>query len=77
MNELVRQIGPVAFFLGLAIVDLSARAPWMTLKDCRYIKNPSDDGDSFHVRMGRKETIFRLYFVDAPETDRGLGLRHD
>lgn len=30
------------------------------------------DGDSFHVLHGDKEYVFRLYFVDAPETDREL-----
>jgi endonuclease YncB( thermonuclease family)/predicted flap endonuclease-1-like 5' DNA nuclease len=41
----------------------------MVLKDCREIPNDSNDGDSFHVRAGGKEFIFRLYFVDAPETE--------
>lgn len=31
--------------------------------------NPANDGDSFHVSVGQKEYLFRLYFVDAPETD--------
>jgi DNA uptake protein ComE-like DNA-binding protein len=39
------------------------------LKDCRLIQNPANDGDSFHVSAGGKEYLFRLYFVDAPETD--------
>ena len=39
------------------------------LKDCRLIANPANDGDSFHVSAGDKEYLFRLYFVDAPETD--------
>ena len=39
------------------------------LKDCRLIPNPANDGDSFHVSVGRNEYLFRLYFVDAPETD--------
>jgi DNA uptake protein ComE-like DNA-binding protein len=39
------------------------------LKDCRLIANPANDGDSFHVSVGSKEYLFRLYFVDAPETD--------
>ena len=30
------------------------------------------DGDSFHVKYGQREFIFRLYFVDAPETDESL-----
>ena len=39
------------------------------LKDCRLIPNPANDGDSFHVSAGPNEYLFRLYFVDAPETD--------
>ncbi len=39
------------------------------LKDCRLIPNPANDGDSFHVSAGDKEYLFRLYFVDTPETD--------
>ena len=39
------------------------------LKECRIILNPANDGDSFHVSAGGKEYLFRLYLVDAPETD--------
>jgi DNA uptake protein ComE-like DNA-binding protein len=42
---------------------------WVVLKDCRLIANPANDGDSFHVSVGPTEYLFRLYFVDAPETD--------
>ena len=42
---------------------------WIVLKDCRLIPNPANDGDSFHVSAGNKEYLFRLYLVDAPETD--------
>jgi DNA uptake protein ComE-like DNA-binding protein len=55
-----------------AAVDLCARdqsKDWIVLKDCRLIPNPANDGDSFHVSAGEKEYLFRLYFVDAPETD--------
>ena len=41
----------------------------LLLKDCRLIPNPANDGDSFHVSAGEKEYLFRLYLVDAPETD--------
>jgi len=47
-------------------------AEWLTLQDCHYIANPANDGDSFHVRSANKEYIFRLYFVDAPETDLSI-----
>jgi endonuclease YncB( thermonuclease family) len=55
-----------------ASVDLCARDQsrgWIVLKDCRLIPNPANDGDSFHVSAGEKEYLFRLYLVDAPETD--------
>ena len=39
------------------------------LKDCRLIQNPANDGDSFHVSADGREYLFRLYLVDAPETD--------
>jgi len=41
----------------------------VTLTDCHYVPNHSNDGDSFHVQAGDKEYVFRLYFVDAPEMD--------
>ena len=48
---------------------LHAGEPWVTLSDCHYVPNNSNDGDSFHVKAGEKEYIFRLYFVDAPEIE--------
>jgi DNA uptake protein ComE-like DNA-binding protein len=58
--------------LSSATVDVGAKnqsKDWIVLKDCRLIPNPANDGDSFHVSAGEKEYLFRLYFVDAPETD--------
>jgi hypothetical protein len=54
-----------------ALVDAGARESkdWIVLENCRFILNPADDGDSFHVSVGTEEYIFRLYMVDAPETD--------
>jgi competence ComEA-like helix-hairpin-helix protein len=69
MNRLVRQIGLAALLLGLAIVDLGARGPWVSLQNCHFLTKRANDGDSFHVSANGKEYIFRLYFVDAPETD--------
>jgi DNA uptake protein ComE-like DNA-binding protein len=62
----------IAAVVWSATVDLRARdqsKDWIVLKDCRLIPNPANDGDSFHVSAGRKEYLFRLYLVDAPETD--------
>jgi DNA uptake protein ComE-like DNA-binding protein len=58
--------------LWIAAVGLDARgesSDWIVLNNCRLIANPANDGDSFHVSVGAKEYIFRLYLVDAPETD--------
>jgi DNA uptake protein ComE-like DNA-binding protein len=62
----------VSAVLWSAAVDICARdssGGWTVLKNCRLIPNPANDGDSFHVSAGDKEYLFRLYFIDAPETD--------
>jgi endonuclease YncB( thermonuclease family) len=61
-----------AAVLWLAGVDLGARdgaKDWVVLENCRPVVNPANDGDSFHASAGEREYIFRLYLVDAPETD--------
>ena len=75
-SSILRRVGTSALIavavLWGAAVDLGARdqsKDWIVLKDCRLIRNPANDGDSFHVSSGDKEYLFRLYFVDAPETD--------
>jgi len=55
--------------LWLAIATVDASGDWVTLENCRLVSNPANDGDSFHVSANEKEYLFRLYFVDAPETD--------
>jgi DNA uptake protein ComE-like DNA-binding protein/endonuclease YncB( thermonuclease family) len=63
-------IGAAVFWT--AVADLGARdgpKDWTVLENCRLIANPANDGDSFHVSAGTNEYIFRLYLVDAPETD--------
>jgi endonuclease YncB( thermonuclease family) len=42
---------------------------WTHLSDCSLITGRNGDGDSFHVSHGQGETEFRLYFVDAPESE--------
>ncbi|HEY5792066.1 MAG TPA: thermonuclease family protein [Chthoniobacterales bacterium] len=61
-----------AFMRALACLWLLA-APlwageWQPLSDCRLRDSPFNDGDSFHVTHGGKEYIFRLCYVDTPET---------
>jgi DNA uptake protein ComE-like DNA-binding protein len=58
--------------LTLAMSPLGAREAWVELKNCRLDANEANDADSFHVTTGGKEYIFRLYFVDAAETDAGF-----
>src|SRR5207249_8387835 len=58
--------------LWILAVDLCARdgtKDWVVLENCRLITNPANDGDSFHASAVAREYIFRLYLVDAPETD--------
>jgi competence ComEA-like helix-hairpin-helix protein len=55
--------------LWLAIATAGASGDWVTLENCRLVSKPANDGDSFHVSADGKEYLFRLYFVDAPETD--------
>ena len=73
LRYLCRKIGLLALAVVCATpVEISARdgsKDWIVLENCRLIPNPANDGDSFHVSAGAKEYIFRLYLVDAPETD--------
>jgi DNA uptake protein ComE-like DNA-binding protein len=63
-------IGVVVLWIAVVSVPAGGGSKeWITLKDCRLIANPANDGDSFHVSVGPNEYLFRLYFVDAPETD--------
>ncbi len=62
----------IVFGVFTVVAVARANSRWVTLADCRYLPNPANDGDSFHVRAGGKEYIFRLYFVDSPETDVSL-----
>jgi endonuclease YncB( thermonuclease family) len=55
------------FALGV-IPTLSAAGKWKVYEDATLIKNDFNDGDSFHVMCGKYHYIFRLYYVDTPET---------
>ncbi len=74
-----RQLTHVRHRIGLLALAIVCTAPvdagardskdWIVLENCRLIPNPANDGDSFHASAGAREYIFRLYMVDAPETD--------
>jgi competence ComEA-like helix-hairpin-helix protein len=61
-------LGRSLFFALLLVVGFRASAEWVDLEGCKMAENASNDGDSFHVKHKGREYVFRLYFVDAPET---------
>lgn len=62
--------------LSLAAPDAAVAAKkWREYTGCRVIPNASNDGDSFHVKPTNIKTrsyLFRLYFVDTPESESSL-----
>ncbi len=52
----------------LAVTTWAQAAGWDTLTGGRLKDSAWNDGDSFHVLQGGKEFIFRLCYVDTPET---------
>lgn len=74
----------LASLLGVCRVELFAQQArdenspagrWEVLENCRLVTNEFVDGDSFHVVHKDRSYIFRLYFVDAPESDPSLSER--
>jgi len=45
---------------------------WRIYRDCELMDNASNDGDSFHVKYQKRHYLFRLCFVDAPETESSI-----
>jgi len=71
-QRLARSAALAVALVSVPVVDLDARdgsKDWIVLENCKLIVNPANDGDSFHASVGEKEYLFRLYLVDAPETD--------
>ena len=73
----------ICWVLGLSVALLLLAAPsgaraekkWREYVGCTLIPNASNDGDSFHVRAGNiknRTYLFRLYFVDTPESEKSL-----
>jgi endonuclease YncB( thermonuclease family) len=59
----------VALLLSAGVAHSGETRIWETWDHCRLQEDKYFDGDSFHVKVGRKSAIIRLYFVDAPESD--------
>jgi endonuclease YncB( thermonuclease family) len=66
----------LVLILGASEWRLAEAAPiaqWFTFPDCRFMPEENRAADSFHVMTAdQRQFIFRLYFVDAPETDRAI-----
>ena len=58
--------------LSIGVTTFAQTNNWVTLTGCKFLAEAGNDGDSFHVKYGQREFIFRLYFIDAPETDTKL-----
>ena len=68
----MRRILPL---LGLVLLVSAPPCPadkWRVFENCQLVPNKSNDGDSFHVKVKRREYIFRLYFADTPETENSI-----
>ena len=65
-----RRLFLLVALLGLAAApSAEAAKKWRTKEACTLIENASNDGDSFHIRVNKRRYIFRLLWVDTPETD--------
>jgi len=60
---------PISFLLAVLLHSLAVASEWVTLEGCRLVRSSINDGDSFKVRHQGKDYVFRIFFVDAPETD--------
>ena len=73
----------LALLAAFALVLLPASAAitpkhsktFQKLDNCRYVPRPYNDGDSFMVAVGDDEFMFRLYYVDTPESDTRFPVR--
>ena len=75
-HSILHRLGLAAALLALvAPADALAAKKWREYTGCTLIPNASNDGDSFHVKAGNiksKTYLFRLYFVDTPESEKSL-----
>jgi endonuclease YncB( thermonuclease family) len=55
---------------------VEAAKKWRVYETCILVDNPANDGDSFHVKWVKpgfaRTYLFRLYWVDTPESDNSL-----
>lgn len=63
------RLATAACILLLLAPQCLAGRKWRTYENCTLRKNQANDGDSFHVKYKNRHYIYRLYFVDTPESD--------
>ena len=68
----LRGIIALAVAIGFVTPSAFAEKKWRTKEACTLIENEANDGDSFHVRVNKRHYIFRLLFVDTPESESSL-----
>ena len=66
---MLRALVSLVLLIALPVPGAWAAKKWRTKEDCTLIENEANDGDSFHVRVNKRHYIFRLLWVDTPETD--------
>lgn len=67
----MRVLLPVVLLLSLLVraqADEEEKETWETLEGCKLVSSPLNDGDSFLVKHRDEQYVFRLYWVDAPES---------
>lgn len=67
----MRPQSSLSIILAICLASTALADEWQTIRNCRLMENESNDGDSFHVKADGEERIFRLYFVDTPESEEG------
>lgn len=77
MRITARLLLPLMFIVTAGTDDAKAAKKWRVYPDCTLIEDKTHDGDSFHVQVNRRKYLFRLYWVDAPETDRSFPDRNE
>jgi endonuclease YncB( thermonuclease family) len=77
MTSPAKLLGLIAILaIGFSSANAQPVPPgWERLDNCRLVPGEYMDGDSFHVLHNGKNHIFRLYFVDCPETDASFPKR--
>jgi len=67
-----RRLAARAIAPAIAAFAASAGAQWTAIRNARLDEARYYDGDSFELFTARSRRVYRLYFVDAPETDESF-----